>query len=94
MGPQTLWSLLNEKERTEFAAIFNEPHGTKARELLEEHDIDAARFEPWWTVSPRKNNRAAPLLSSIVSPLPALPSGATTIDFPNFAFNLFSIWQV
>lgn len=89
--PGTLWSLLNEKERAEFTAVFQDPQGTKARELLEEHDVDAARFEPWWAVS---NIASAAVLNNIAVPLHVFPSGATTASSPNFVFNLFSIWSV
>jgi hypothetical protein len=90
---RTLWSLLNERERAGFTAVLQNPQGTKARELLEEHDVDAVRFEPWWTVLPPDNNAGAAVLNNIVVPLPALPTGATATS-PNFAFNLFSIWSV
>jgi len=93
VDPKTLWSLLNEKERAEFATVFQDPQGTKAFELLEEHDVDTARFEPWWTVSASESNAVAAMPKDIV-PLPTLPSGPATTDSSKFAFNLFSIWSV
>jgi len=93
VDPKALWSLLNEEERAEFATVFQDPQGTKALELLEQHDVDSARFEPWWTVYASESNVVAAMPNDIV-PLPNLPSGPTTTDSSKFAFNLFSIWSV